>query len=436
MKKVNSFDIFDTLIARNCRNPPDIFHLIEEGLPCKHFAALRMEAERIASYKHKIYMNIDHIYEEYKILNQDADIEKLKQAELDYEYENSIPILCNIQKIRPGDIYISDMYLKKEQIYTLLKKHNIPLMNELYVTNGGKHEGIIYEELKRTYQIELHTGDNVHSDIFMAQRYKIPAFHTTVSFFTETEKLLYDHKLFDLQKSIRTFRLKNPYPDGIESTLYNEQCQLNIPLLYLFCIHINEIMVKEKRKKVLFVTRDCCLLIQMFKRLFPFYETVYFSSSRYINKNPSPGYKDYVRSHYDPKCILVDLQGTFKSSMPLYWELFGDVPRVHFLSCTTQTTVSPKITASILPNLGASYVWIEHLNFDKQGTIFGMVEGQDIRVYNENDEYVVNLIHDIFTNYLDSMPMPVPIHNLSVVAKQIADQPYPKRFQNMIQPIE
>jgi predicted HAD superfamily hydrolase len=209
MKKVQSFDVFDTLIARKCKEPTDLFDIIEKNLPCRHFKALRIESQRIASSKNGIYTNIDHIYDEYKALNDIADTELLKKAELDYEYEYSIPIVENIKKIKPGDIYISDMYLKKDQIYKLLSKHNINTENSLYVTNGGKSMGTIYEELLRTYYISLHTGDNLHSDIEMAQKYKINTYHTRLSEYTDTENILYNMKLIDLQNSIREFRLKN-----------------------------------------------------------------------------------------------------------------------------------------------------------------------------------------------------------------------------------
>ncbi len=404
MKRVNSFDIFDTLIARKCREPTDLFEWIEVGLPHKHFKALRIEAERIASYKHGIYMNLDHIYEEYLELDPSVDIERLKKAELDYEYENSIPIQSNIQKIKPGDIYISDMYLKKEHIFRLLKKHGIPTDHELYVTNGGKHTGKIYEELVRTYRIELHTGDNAYSDVLMAQKYRIQTFHTTLSLFNQTENLLFQKKLFDLQKSIRSFRLQNPYPEGSrESNIYNVQIQYNIPMLVLFCIEINTIMLKEKRTKILFVTRDCCLLIKMFQKLFPQYESVYFSSGRYIHRNPTPCYKEYVRSHYTPNCLMVDLHGSFQTGTPLYWELFGEVPRVHYLVYDKPKSLNVKLTACAFSEDTLPYLYIETLNFDKQGTLFSMVEGKALRIYNENEETDLEISHKTFLDYLETI---------------------------------
>jgi len=431
MKRVDSFDIFDTLIARNCREPTDLFEMIEKELPYKHFKALRIESERIASYKNRIYMNFDHIYDEYLELDPSADIERLKRAELDYEYENSIPIVTNIQKIKPGDIYISDMYLKKEQIFRLLKKHNIPIDHELYVTNGGKHSGKIYEELIRSYRIGLHTGDNAYSDILMAQKYRIPNSHTTVSLFTPTENLLYQRKLFDLQKSVRAFRLINPYPETSKDfEIYNDQCHYNIPILLLFSIQINEIMIKEKRNKILFVTRDCCLLIKMFKKLFPQYQVVYFSAGRYIHRNPTPSYKDYVRSHYTPTCLMVDLHGSFQSGMSLYWELFGEVPRVHYLAHAIPKSSSPKITACVFPETRINiYSYIESLNFDKQGTLFGMVEGIDLRIYNEHHEKELDILHKTFSDYLETITFSIyTIHtNINEVVKSMMDQWKPEK---------
>ena len=86
---VNSFDIFDTLIARNVESPHDIFSLIEERYPFPRFRDLRVYAE--------IYMSsdgtFDGIYRQFQKLTNmsEADIGQLKEFELATEGKSLPP---------------------------------------------------------------------------------------------------------------------------------------------------------------------------------------------------------------------------------------------------------------------------------------------------------------------------------------------------------
>ncbi len=44
-QKVNSFDVFDTLIARSVKHPQDIFTIIERTFPQPNFRKQRIDAE-------------------------------------------------------------------------------------------------------------------------------------------------------------------------------------------------------------------------------------------------------------------------------------------------------------------------------------------------------------------------------------------------------
>ena len=79
---VNSFDIFDTVIARNVASPHDIFTLIEERYPFPHFHDLRVHAE-----SQSLDGTFDGIYREFQRLTNlsDMDIYKLKQYEVAIE---------------------------------------------------------------------------------------------------------------------------------------------------------------------------------------------------------------------------------------------------------------------------------------------------------------------------------------------------------------
>ena len=398
----NSFDIFDTIIARQCKDPRDIFDIVENNFPYKNFKNIRIESERIAFEKYNIHMNMDDIYDAFKILTNENDhnIEKIKEYEINKEIEYSIPIVSNINKINPGDIYVSDMYLKPEHIYKLLSLHNINIDNKLYVTSGGKSTGAIYEQLLKKYSIQMHTGDNYHSDIIMAQKYKINTCYTTISSFTITETLLYNMGCINFQKSIRKFRLANPYQiNSIEYDLYNQQITYNIPLLILFSIQIKNIIDSEKLNKVLFFTRDCCLLHIIFHKLYPDIEIMEYASSRVVHTYPSIGYINYIKEHYTNDSIIIDLHGSFTSGRKLYMSIFNKYPRVHLFDYDNFSQSYDGLTYTL--KFSHKYVpYIEVLNYDMKGTLYDIVNNIELRKNNENNENYIKVSHDTVISYL------------------------------------
>ena len=400
----NSFDIFDTIIARQCKNPSDIFDIIENEYPYKNFKNIRLESERIAYNQYNINMNIDHIYEIFKSLtNEHIDFDLLKEYEINKELEYSIPITSNINKIKNGDIYVSDMYLKPEHIYKLLSLHNINIDNLLFVTSGGKANGYIYEKLLKKYSIETHTGDNHHSDIVMAQKYKINTCYTTISSFTSTETILYNLGYIDFQKSIRKYRLANPYQEKTnEYELYHQQITYNIPLLILFSIEIKNILDKEILNKVLFFTRDCCLLYKIFNKIYPDIEIMEYASSRIVHKDPSIGYINYMKKHYTEDSIIIDLNGSFKSGRNIYMDTFGYLPRVHLFMCDNIINLYNGLTYTTSNTKNVNYFhYIETLNYDVKGTLLTIIDDIELRSYNENNESYIKISHQTVENYLN-----------------------------------
>jgi hypothetical protein len=122
---------------------------------------------------------------------------------------------------------------------------------------------------------------------------------------------------------------------------------------------------------------------------------------------------------------MVDLHGSFQSGMSLYWELFGQVPRVHYLAHAVPKSLASSITACVFPESSINlYSYIESLNFDKQGTLFGMVEGIDLRIYNEHDEHELDVLHKTFSDYLETITFSVYTiqNNVNEVIKTMMDQ--------------
>jgi len=401
-QNVDSFDIFDTLIARTVINPIDIFTIIENKINFKNFANLRIEAQTLSN------QSFDDIYMKFKSLTNidDNTINTIKETEISTEINNIIPIMCNINKVKDGDILVSDMYLTENDIRILLDSVNFKKNVKIYVSPDGKSSGYIWKTLLDLYNINSHTGDNSHSDINIAKKNGINnTILTNTHNFTIIEKdtlnLYREYSHF-----IRKFRLMNPYVENtVEHSLYNEQAIYNIPILCLICYRLNKILVDENRTTVLFTTRDGCLLINIFKKLYPQYNSIVFHSSRYMYNNYNDDYKKYIKEIYNHnKCIIFDMDGCFSSGRKLFMDIFGYLPRVYLFNINNSNT--PFNLLSYFINTDTEN--IEFFNTDIIGSLinFKYINGKydDIRTPLDNDikhSLIFKLTVEQFVNYMN-----------------------------------
>jgi hypothetical protein len=398
MISVNSWDVFDTLIARTVPHPTDIFSIVESEHPCPSFKSNRIEAERRSNG------TIADIYLQFRLLTGASEeyANALRQRELQTEMNHTIPIMTNVNQLKATDILVSDMYLTESEIAALLTHHGITNYNKLYVYNGGKHTGFAWEALTKEYNILQHTGDNMHSDIIMASRYSIRGIYTDAHKFTQLENTLYTKNPV-LGRLLRTFRLSNPYREtSIEYKLFNEQITHNIPLLLFMCYKIADTMEKESRTTVLFLTRDGCLIIKLFKLLYPQFTAIPFHSSRIMNTNCNKDYVDYIRSVYNKdSCILFDLHGSYKSARPLFQENFGHLPRVLLFQYDNTAPLYDGLSY-IMKSYGDS---IECLNMDVVGTLVNFIGTKEVRMPLEYNRSLISINHktvDSFCEYIMS----------------------------------
>jgi len=376
---VRSYDVFDTIIARNAIRPTDIFDIIEDKFPYKNFKAIRIQSEINNG------LTLDNIYNEFhKLTNDDMEtINKLKQYEIDTEAENSYLIIPNYEKINDGDILISDMYLSDKQIEDLLNRLGFSKKVQIYSSSIGisKHSGLMYEYLKRKYDILLHTGDNEYSDIAMANKHKIPSCLTTIHKFNGTEMFFIDKGYEQFAFLLRKFRLRTPYSEGSkEYNLYNDQIAFNIPLLILISLDLNHRLVEEKRDTVLFYTRDGCFIKPIFQMLSSF-NAVTFHSSRVINKKENPEYDIYIKNTYDDdRCIIFDGHGAFSSGREKYINVLERLPRIHIFSfCRfSRDNLFERLTYNVVGD-----DTFEKYNVDTIGTLLDYKD--DIFIRDENE---------------------------------------------------
>lgn len=195
---MNSWDCFDTLIARAYKNPISIFNIVSRKINDPSFTKKRINAEKLSTKK--TYEDI------YKFLPQYD-----QQIELETEKIYSFPIIENLNRVKNGDIILSDMYLSSDQILDLLRYHGLDKDVKILVTYSGKHNGYSWDYLKNNYpKINYHFGDNIKSDIINARNYGFKSVFCAANLFTPEEDFI-SKTDFTLATLMRRLRLSNPY---------------------------------------------------------------------------------------------------------------------------------------------------------------------------------------------------------------------------------
>jgi hypothetical protein len=401
--QVNSYDIYDTIIARKVKNPTDIFDIIEKKSNIPNFKKNRIIAEQNAG------LTLDSIYQQFKEVTglSEPDIGKLKKLEIETEIENSYLIKPVANLINSGDILVSDMYFNSEQLGYILKSLGFDKDVKIFSSSSGysKANGTMFEHLKKTYDIRVHSGDNVDSDVKQANKHKIAAQHIDISKFNDTEEFFMSHNHEKFAFLLKQFRHSNPYKlNTHEYKLYNDQATYNIPILVMLSSQLNNMMVEEKRDTLLCLTRDGCLLEHIFKLMYPNHKCIKFHSSRYMNNHYNKEYIEYVRNTYNhDTCLLFDMNGSFSSGRKVFMEAVGVLPRVHLFR---YDNYSPKFNGLTCTIDSGGNPMIEVFNSDTIGSLINMKDGRFLRnklEYNLSDVTIYKDTVISFCDYIKSL---------------------------------
>jgi hypothetical protein len=385
MNRIASFDVFDTLIARRCITPDGVFARVEHSFPMPGFAALRRLAER--SLAGQAYRLAD-IYRRLASLAglTPAQAEALCQAELTAEQAELIPIAENLQRVRDGDVLVSDMYHDPATIRALLDQAGLRRQVGLVVTHNGKSSGTIWPLLLAQAQISCHLGDNMHADVGMPQRFGIAAEHTDASRPTGIESWLIDVGLGEIAIILREARLRSFAADPVARRLQLIQTQLNAPMLLFAGIAVHRLVGRLGYARVLFASRDCNLWQAMFSAMAGSFaepvDAAYFYTSRRARIDASDTYRRYAAEQLGEGALLVDLCGTGWSGA-LLLQALGLRDRhsffIHQLAPVSlyesrQTTPDTCTIHALVPpaQQEVDHIVLEMANYADHGSIIGM----------------------------------------------------------------
>lgn len=190
--KILSLDIFDTVLARRCLEPVDVFRWIERKFDLPGFAQARVVAESVARERHAARgseVSLDEIYAELDPSYADSVMEHELQTECLFLYANPSITALIARARRQGCrvIAVSDIYLSPGQVDLLLRGAGVVLdkvytSSDLRQSDLGKYNGRIYPHVLGVENVRpeevLHVGDNWQSDILNAQTHGLRCLET------------------------------------------------------------------------------------------------------------------------------------------------------------------------------------------------------------------------------------------------------------------
>ena len=180
-----SLDVFDTILARRCLKPTDIFTWMEEAFHMPGFCAKRISAEAEARKRHRKRGSEVSIDEIYDVLGTQLDlpddaIERELQAEEAFLFASptAVRLITEARARKIRAIAVSDIYLHGSQVTRLLAASGVSVdavytSADLRIDDMGKYNGKVYDHVAGQQNTApdkiLHIGDNRVSDFQHAQ---------------------------------------------------------------------------------------------------------------------------------------------------------------------------------------------------------------------------------------------------------------------------
>ncbi|OOP73816.1 HAD family hydrolase [Clostridium beijerinckii] len=327
--KIISFDIFDTLLKRNVMKPSDIFYLVEKEYNLENekkilnFKKLRVEAESTARMKsNKEDILLSEIYKELDV--EDIVATKLMEIELKIEQDFLMAnqdiktiyeyALSKGKKI----IIISDMYLPKKFIESILHRCGYKNYTEIYISSEIgylKSSGKLFQYILKLNKFNpkdiLHIGDAKKGDWLMPKLYGIKS----IKLNTFDNHLIYtDENNMDINKSIITAFINNRYVDDRYNQIGSETLG---PLIWGFCEWLHSKVEELNINTLLFFARDGYLIKKAYDIIYPDDNTEYVYVSRrsltvpllYIKKSKEEILKTIPLNRFTKLSVVIDRLG-------------------------------------------------------------------------------------------------------------------------------
>jgi hypothetical protein len=338
---MRTWDVFDTLIFRRCGAPQNIFRLMAARLGEPRFGDVRARAGEAMGDWGATYDRVAAV-----LGWSDAQRREAQQLEIEIEKENLLPVRENVDRLRPGDVLVSDMYLPGSIVAELLRSAGVSIgANPLVVTQCGKANGTIWDVVLQSFGRlpDLHTGDNPQADVAMPAKHGIPTHLYRRSEYSFAERYWLAHGLDDVANLLRSVRLQSPYHRLDEQQqLFEDALFVNVPLLVHYAVYLHG---RAAGRAVAFPARDSLYLCAIYRTIFSGYPAIPFLASRRTMLGQSDELRQYVAAHMPPHSLIAELFGPGEHAP----KFFGDLGHETVYCCCAEERYSwlPKMSLDV-----------------------------------------------------------------------------------------
>jgi len=298
--KMNSWDCFDTLVARRFHHPHSIFDEVSKILNIPNFKELRILAEENSDG------TIEGIYKNLPGVSPDIEIS--------VDISHCYPIVSNIKKVKDGDYIISDIFYNEKTVRKILLNCGLDKSVKYYVSPNGKKSGSVWKHMPT---INLHTGDNYKTDIKSPTKFGIKSEHYTGSNFNEIENEISKNNN-QLACWMKYVRLSCPFINENQIKLWEDQSNFNLPILALASLELPS-------ENIAFTSRDCLYWKLIYESLTG-RKSIKLDASRKCYYHPSNEYVEYA-TNQTKNCVIADLQGSGKS----FYHFFKNTRKIYYV---------------------------------------------------------------------------------------------------------
>ncbi|MBZ6387063.1 MULTISPECIES: rhamnan synthesis F family protein [Pantoea] len=297
-----AFDIFDTILTRPLLNPDHTKNVVMNALSSDEkvlFKQYRAQAEAVA--RDTAGRDID-IYEIYNVFAKLTKISAERCTEIAHleaktEYSSvylradAKELMSRVKRAGKKVVLISDMFLPRETVVSMLDKFEVKDWDELYLSSDiglRKDTGKLYEYMFEKEGVAgsnvVMIGDNERSDLQLpSDFYKVRCLHLLRA--NDIAKSLTDYQIFMKDRTIEQDlnneltlgliiqknlnKVANIEPDDLR--LYSErayQLGYNLvgPLLISFCEWLCQKAVENKIEHLYFLAREGKIIKEVFDR--------------------------------------------------------------------------------------------------------------------------------------------------------------------------
>jgi len=289
---MNTFDVFDTLVARRFLTSHPLWELMGQEFKIDNFVSKRPIPDNGGRSLAQIYDELDRL----KMIPSNLKQEMMRR-EVELEIENCYGIKETIDEVNDGDLLVSDMYLPARDILQIVRSAGLTKQVTIYQSNGDKSNGSFWNKIKSEPPY-FHCGDNIHSDINQAKSHGI-----NTKFFDKSKPTNLEQNLQILGLLIREIRLTNT---PISHRQYFDlSLQINLPMIFIM---LEQLHRSVKNKSIVFLGRDCQLMWKIYNA---YYGTAYYLpfSRKIAYANPKLAV-EYLRNHYNDETVLIDISST------------------------------------------------------------------------------------------------------------------------------